>query len=87
MTETTSRMQDAGRKQRQLVGFAVKDDRVAGVVAPLIADDDVMFVGEQIDDFSLGLVSPLQADNRRGRHGQKLRNYFRFVKCGWRANE
>ena len=29
------RMQDAGRQQRQLVGLAVEDDRVAGVVAPL----------------------------------------------------
>ena len=68
------RMQNAGRKLRQLVGLAVKDHGMAGVVAPLIADNDVMFIREQIDDFSFGLVAPLQTDNRRGRHGQKLRN-------------
>ena len=66
-------MQDAGRKLRQLVGLAVKDDGMAGVVAPLIADDDVVSVGQQIDDFALGLISPLQADNRRGRHAPILR--------------
>ena len=36
---------------------------MAGVAAPLIADDDVVLFGEQIDEFSFGLVSPLQTDD------------------------
>ena len=61
-------MQDAGGQQRQLVGVAVEDDRVPGVVAALIADDDVVLVGQQIDDFPLGFVTPLQTDHRGGGH-------------------
>lgn len=65
-------MEDAGRELRQLERLAVEDHGMAGVIAPLIADDDVVFVGQQIDDLALGLISPLQADNRRGRHVQTL---------------
>ena len=73
---------------------AVEDDGMAGVVAPLIADDDVVFVGQQIDDFSLGFVAPLQTDNRRGRHEiassifqwtpeeERPRRSFRLVTAG-----
>src|SRR5579872_7335752 len=61
-------MQDAGRQQRKLVSLAVEDDRVAGVIASLVADDDVVLVGEQIDDLALRLVPPLQADHRCGGH-------------------
>jgi hypothetical protein len=37
---------------------------MAGVVAPLIPHNDVVFVGQQVDDLSLGFVAPLQADYR-----------------------
>ena len=66
------RRQDAGRQQRQLVGLATLDDCVAGVGAAVVADDDVMVGGEQIDDFPLGLVAPLQADDTGGGHVKRL---------------
>jgi hypothetical protein len=34
-------------------------DRVAGVVAPLGTNDDVGFLGEDVDDFSLSFIAPL----------------------------
>ncbi len=42
--------------------LAVADDRVAGVVAALEADDRVRVLGEQVDDLALALVAPLGAD-------------------------
>ena len=38
-------------------------DRVAGVVAAVIAGDDVEPIGEKVDDLSLSFVSPLAAEN------------------------
>ena len=52
-------------KQRQLVRLPVEDDGVARVVPPLVAHDDVVPVGEQIDDFALGFIAPLKPDNSR----------------------
>ncbi len=52
---------DAGRQQRELVGDAVDNERVAGVMAALEADDDVGLLGQPIDDLALALVSPLGA--------------------------
>jgi hypothetical protein len=42
---------------------AVEDDGMAGVGAALISDDDVVVLGQEVDDISLGLVTPLQADD------------------------
>ena len=58
-----ARPQDARRQERQLVGLPVKPHGVAGVVAPLVADHDLVLVGEQVDDFALGFVAPLQTDD------------------------
>ena len=55
--------QHAGRQQRQLEGAIAVDDGMAGVGAAVVADDEVVAVGEQIDDLALGLVAPLQADD------------------------
>ena len=58
-----ARMQNAARHQPQHE-FAVADqDRVAGVVAALIAHDVVEAVGEQIDQLALAFVAPLRAEN------------------------
>ena len=57
------RPQDAGRQQRELEGLAVRDDGMAGVGAAVVADDEIVLLGEQIDDLALGLVAPLQADD------------------------
>ena len=49
--------------QVELEHLAVADDRVAGVVAALVADDHVGPLGEQVDDLALALVAPLGADD------------------------
>ena len=56
-------MQDSSRQQRQLVRAAVEHHRVAGVVAPLVAYDDVVLMGKQIDDFPFGFVAPLKPND------------------------
>ena len=61
--------EDAAGDQRQLEGLAADDHGMAGVGPALVADDDVVLLGEQIDDLPLGLVAPLQSDDTRGRHG------------------
>ena len=63
MTDVTSGPQDAGRQQRELVLLAAEDDGVSGVVAAQIADDDVVPIGQQVDDLALGLIAPLEADD------------------------
>ncbi len=53
----------ARRQQRQLVGDAVDDQRVAGIVAALEAHDDVGLLRQPVDDLALPLVAPLGADD------------------------
>ncbi len=54
---------DARRQQRQLVGLAADDERVAGVVAALKADDHVGAARKPVDDLALAFVAPLRADD------------------------
>ena len=63
------RAENAGGDQRELVGDSAGDDGVAGVGASLVADDDVVLVAQAVDDFSLGLVTPLKAHDAGRRHG------------------
>ncbi len=58
-----ARVQDPRWHQVQLPGLAVPDDRVAGVVAALEADDRVGLLGEQVGDLALALIAPLGADD------------------------
>ena len=60
----------ARRQQRQLVGLAVDDQRVAGVMAALEADDDVGLLGEPVDDLAFAFVAPLGADHHHVRHAK-----------------
>ena len=60
--------EDAGRQQGELEGAVAVDDGVAGVGAAVVADHEVVLVGEQIDDLALGLVAPLQADDTGAGH-------------------
>ena len=48
-------------------------DGVAGVVAAVVAGDDVEAVGEQVDDLALALVAPLSAQNGHDFHGSTPR--------------
>ena len=54
---------DARGQQRQLVGLVADDERVAGIVAALEADDDVGAARQPVDDLALALVAPLAADH------------------------
>ena len=58
-----SRPHDAGRQERQFVGGAVDDQRMAGIMAALKADDDVGLFGEPVDDLAFAFVAPLGADH------------------------
>ena len=50
-----------------LSDLVAEDDRVAGVVAALVADDDRDLLGEEVGRLALALVAPLEADHDRGR--------------------
>ena len=64
-----TRPKDARRDQRELVSNALNDDRVTGVGPPLIADDHIVLVAQQINDLTLGLVTPLKPHHTRRTHG------------------
>ncbi len=55
--------QHARGQQRQLVGFAVDDQGMAGIVAALETYDDVGLFRQPVDDLALPLVAPLRADD------------------------
>jgi ABC-type polar amino acid transport system ATPase subunit len=48
-----------------------------GIRPALIADDHVMLLGEQINEFSFCLVSPLQTDNASTRQRKNLEKVAR----------
>ena len=62
------RAEDAAGDQRQFEGLTAEDHGMAGVGPALVADDNVVLFGQYIDDLPLGLISPLQSDDTRGRH-------------------
>ena len=62
--------QDPGRHQRQLVSHPVDDDRVPRVGPSLITHDHIMLIAKQVDDLSLGLVTPLQTHHTRRTHSK-----------------
>jgi hypothetical protein len=53
--------EDSDGEEMGGVFFTADADGVAGVCAAAIADDDVSVFGEEIDDFPLALVAPLEA--------------------------
>ena len=59
---------DARGQQRELVGLVADDQRVAGIVAALEADDEIGAAGQPVDDLALALVAPLAADHGYIRH-------------------
>ena len=56
-------VEDAGGNEVEFQHPVVDDDRVPGVHAALIADDDVSGTAEQIRDLSLPFVTPLRTDD------------------------
>ena len=58
-------------QQRQLVGVAADDQRVAGVVAALEAHDDIGALRQPVHDLTFALVAPLGADHDNVRHSSR----------------
>ncbi len=56
-------MQYSGRNQRQNGLLAVDDQRVPGIVAALETHHGLHLIGQEIDDFALAFVAPLQTDH------------------------
>ena len=55
--------QDSAGNMVQLIRLVADDDRMPGVRPALIADDDLKPRSQQIDELSLGFVSPLQTND------------------------
>ena len=64
--------ENAAGHQREFVGLPLADHGMPGVGPALVADHDIVLVGQQVDDFALRLVAPLQADHASHRHGNAL---------------
>ena len=62
------RREDAGGQQVQRVLLVADDDRVAGVVAALVADDVVDAATEQVGGLTLALIAPLGTNEHDSRH-------------------
>jgi hypothetical protein len=56
----------------QLVRLVADNDRVSGIRPALITDDDLKPRCQQIDEFSLRLISPLQPNHTSSRHDHIL---------------
>ena len=59
---------NAAGDQRKLERLPVHDDGVPGIGPALVANDDIVPLGEKIDDLPLGFITPLQPNDTRGRH-------------------
>ena len=62
------RVEDAGRDEVQLEGALFVDDGVSGVVAALVADDEIRLLREEVRDLAFALVAPLRSDDGGHRH-------------------
>ncbi len=62
------RIQDARRRQPELEDLIAADDRVAGVVTALVANDHRRLLGQEVGRLALALVAPLQPDDDGSRH-------------------
>ena len=68
------RIQHARRRQPKLEHLVAADDRVAGVVAALVANDHRDLLGQEVRRLALALVAPLQPDDHGSRHQRSLLN-------------
>lgn len=57
------RVDEARRQDVEVVGDAIGDDGVAGVVAALGAAAQLRVVGEDVDEFAFAFVAPLGAEH------------------------
>ena len=66
------RVEHARRDEMELEDLVAQDDRVAGVVAALVADGHADLLGQEVGRLALALVAPLEADDHGGRHQAAL---------------
>ena len=78
-----ARTHHARRQQAQLVGDAVDDERMAGIVAALEADDDIRPLRQPVDDLALAFVAPLRSDDDHIRHFVRPPLESRTVRPHW----
>ncbi len=76
--------EDSGGDQVEGVFFVADFDRVAGIGAAVPADREIEMLGEEIDDFSLALIAPLQADD--GGVAQRLGERAHGIRIGERGH-
>ena len=69
------RVEHARRRQPELEDLVAADDRVAGVVAALVADDHRHLLGQEVGRLALALVAPLQPDDHGRRHQRATGNH------------
>jgi hypothetical protein len=62
------RVEDARGNEMQLERPPLVHDGVSGVVAALVADDEIRLLREEVRDLALALVAPLRSDDGGHRH-------------------
>ncbi len=72
------RMQDAGGQQVQDELALLGDDSVSGIVAALIAGNDIGVFGQQVDDTAFALIAPVDSSNS-GKHNSYLPSFSLFT--------
>ena len=76
-------MEHARRHEVQLEHLLAQDDRVAGVVPALVADDVGARLGQDVDRLALALVAPLEPDEHGGRHQRATKKPTAVVPWAW----
>ena len=62
------RVEDARRDEMELECSELVHDGMAGVVAALVADDQIRLLREEVRDLALAFVAPLRSDDGGHRH-------------------
>ncbi len=65
-------VEDAAGDELQGERLTVDDERVTRIVATLVADDHLHFLGDEVGELPLSLVSPLSTDDDGRGHGALL---------------
>ena len=76
---------NAAGNDREFPGLAVGDDGVPGVCPARVADDDLVLFRQDVDEFALGFVSPLQADDAGAGHVRRVLRTRKRRRCGMRS--
>ena len=61
-------LEDAAGQQMELEGLIAMHDRVARIVATLVARHDLESLSEQVDDLAFALIAPLGSNNHCSAH-------------------